>query len=419
VTGNAARAGAMVLVIAGSIGGCGGGGDGGGTIAAGPVANVQAITVNAGPTGLFPNSVMTSVTICVPGTASCQTIDNVQVDTGSSGLRLLASSVTIALPPIAVPGGTYSECAGFADGLIWGPLASADVKQAGESAASVPVQLIQDNASSPAVPANCAAQGATEDSLAALGANGILGVGPFLQDCGTYCSANADTIYYLCSSAGTCVPSTIPTASQLTNPVALFATDNNGVVVQLPAIADTGAASVAGSLIFGIGTQANNALSAPVIAVSDSGTDAGAFQAIYRGTVLPDSFFDTGSTGLYFDDASIAECPSSGVAGDLSGLYCPGPATALSSLPVNVTILGSNGVSASLTLAVANALYLFTQDGGSALDAFDDLGGPAGSTLAGSFDFGVPFFFGRRVYTGFEQRTGPAGTGPYFAYQTP
>jgi hypothetical protein len=306
----------------------------------------------------------------------------------------------------------------IADGVVWGQLASADVKQAGESAASVPVQLIQDNASSPAVPASCSAQGATEDTLAALGANGILGIGPFLQDCGTYCSANADTIY-ACSTAGTCVPATIPVASQVSNPAAMFATDNNGVVLQLPAIADAGATSADGSLIFGIGTQTNNAISTAVIAVPDSGPAAGAFQAIYHGTILPDSTFDSGSTGLYFSDASIADCPSTGAAGDLSGFYCPGPGTALSSVPVNVTIMGSNGVSASLMLAVANALYLFTQPGGSALGAFDDLGGPAGSTLPNAFDFGVPFFFGRSVFTAFEQRTTPAGSGPYFAYQTP
>ena len=282
---HASRAGPMAFLVAGIVAACGGGvgDDAGSTGAASPAANVQSITVNAGPTGQIPNSVMTSVTVCVPGTSTCQTIDNVQVDTGSSGLRLLASSVTIALPAIAAQGGIYSECAGFADGVVWGPLVSADVRQAGESAASVPLQLIQDNAASPAVPASCAAQGATEDTLDALGANGILGIGPFIQDCGPYCAANADTIYYACSTAGTCVPATIPLAGQVTNPVAMFATDNNGVVLQLPAIADAGATSVNGSLIFGIGTQANNAMSAPVIAVADTGPAAGAFQTTYRG----------------------------------------------------------------------------------------------------------------------------------------
>jgi Protein of unknown function (DUF3443) len=416
------RGAALLLLVAAVVAGCGGSGmsDTGSAAVVAPAANVQPVIVGAGPTGQFVNVVLTSVTICVPGTASCQTIDNVQVDTGSSGLRLLASAVTIALPAIAAPGGgTYSECAGFADGVVWGPVVLADVKQAGESAGSVPVQLIHDSAAPPAVPASCSAQGAPEDTLAQLGANGILGIGSFLQDCGSFCATNADTVYYACSAAGSCAPATIPTARQVANPAAMFASDNNGVILQLPAIAAAGATSVNGNLIFGIGTQANNALTAPVIAVPDSGPTAGSFQAVYRGTTLPNGFFDSGSTGIYFDDSSIAQCPSNSAAGDLSGLYCPGPATALSSLPVAVTIMGSNGVSAALTLTVANALFLFTQPGAAALGAFDDLGGTTGATLPNAFDFGVPFFFGRSVFTAFEQRTTPAGSGPYFASQTP
>jgi hypothetical protein len=42
--------------------------------------------------------VFTSVTICVPGQSSCQTIGGVLVDTGSSGLRLLGSAVSLTLP---------------------------------------------------------------------------------------------------------------------------------------------------------------------------------------------------------------------------------------------------------------------------------------------------------------------------------
>ena len=79
--------------------GCGGG-NAASTDVTPPVQNLQAITVNSGPTGQFANTMTTSVTVCVPGTASCQTIANVQVDTGSSGLRLLASAVSIALPRV-------------------------------------------------------------------------------------------------------------------------------------------------------------------------------------------------------------------------------------------------------------------------------------------------------------------------------
>ena len=42
---------------------------------------------------VYVNGLFTSVTICVPGTSSCQTLDGVLVDSGSSGLRLLASQV--------------------------------------------------------------------------------------------------------------------------------------------------------------------------------------------------------------------------------------------------------------------------------------------------------------------------------------
>ena len=35
---------------------------------------------------------------------------------------------------------------------------------------------------------------------------------------------------------------------------------------------------------------------------------------------------------------------------------------------------------------------------------------------AGSFDFGLPFYFGRRVATALENNTTSLGAGPYVAY---
>ncbi|HET6899476.1 MAG TPA: DUF3443 family protein, partial [Vicinamibacteria bacterium] len=72
-----------------------GGGAGGPTTASAPVVNnVQPVQVDLGPTGDYVNGIFTSVTICVPGTTRCQSIDDVLVDSGSVGLRLLASVVT-------------------------------------------------------------------------------------------------------------------------------------------------------------------------------------------------------------------------------------------------------------------------------------------------------------------------------------
>ena len=160
-------------------------------------------------------------------------------------------------------------------------LAVADVNMGGERAASVSIQLIQDNGLGPAVPASCSAQGTVEDSQALLGANGILGVGLFLQDCGAYCASTADAIYFVCASDTQCSPAPIPLALQVANPAAFFAQDNNGVILQLPAIGANGAAAVDGNMIFGIGTQSNNGLAAATIGVSD-----GAFSVVYRGRTL-------------------------------------------------------------------------------------------------------------------------------------
>ncbi len=58
------------------------------TVAQSATPNVQPISVTKIATGTR-NMLQTSVTICVPGTNTCQTIDNIQVDTGSQGLRIL------------------------------------------------------------------------------------------------------------------------------------------------------------------------------------------------------------------------------------------------------------------------------------------------------------------------------------------
>lgn len=405
------------LLVALSVCSCGGGG-GSSSAAATPSGNIQPISVNAGPTGQVPNLVLTSVTICVPGTTTCQTIPNVVVDTGSTGLRLLASAVTVDLPAVegSLSGHSYSECAGFADGVVWGPLRRADVKLAGEKASAISMQLIQDQAGAPHIPGSCAAQGTPQDSLALLGANGILGVGLFLQDCGSFGAINITTMYYDCTaSPEACSEASLAVASQVSNPAAFFAQDNNGVILQLPAIADAGGASVSGSMIFGIGTQTNNALMASIIPVPADGANAGNFTALYQGVTLASRFFDSGSSGLFFDDSSITTCASSGIA---NGFYCPGSPSALSAVPITVTITGIQGGSVSVGGLISNAEFLFSQSGSATLNAFDDLAGPAGATLPDAFDFGVPFFFGRSVFTAFEQRSTPNGAGPYFAFQS-
>jgi hypothetical protein len=385
---------------------CGGGGGGGSLSAASSAptgSNVADIVVDAGPTSTSPdvNTLFTTVTVCVPGTASCQTIDHIQVDTASYGLRVLAPVLTLSLPvQTAANGASLLECTQFVDGYSWGPVTLADVKITGESASSVPVQVIGDP-SFASVPANCSNIGPAEDTVAAFGANGILGVGVFAQDCGAGCVSTLDNgFYYACSSTA-CQATTVPLVSQVQNPVTFFATDKNGVVIELPSVAEAGAATVQGFLIFGIDTQTNNKSGSQSVLMVDA--SAGNFTTVFNGQSLTQSFLDTGSNGYYFNDTALQQCTQT----NFTKFYCPANPQTLSAM-----LQGQNAVSASVNFTVTDAETLGANNPG--FVAFATIAGTFPS--ADAFDWGLPFYFGRTVYTAIEQATTAVGTGPYVAF---
>jgi Protein of unknown function (DUF3443) len=355
--------------------------------------NVQPITVSTAP-GLTRNMLTTSVTVCQPGTSNCTTIDNIQVDTGSHGLRILASALppSLTLAAVGSGSGVTGQCAVFGGGYTWGAVRSADVRMAGQLAASIPIQLIADPAL-PTVPADCASSGPSMLSVTSLRSNGILGVGLFAADCGSGCVNMAlPRWYYSCDASGTCLASTQALAQQVTNPVSRFALDNNGVVIDLPAIADGGAASVSGSMIFGIGTQANNTLDGA--SVVKANTQTGYVETTSAGQTYAQSYIDSGSNGLFFSSSQFPQC---------GYWYCPG-----STQTANASITGIDGVSNTVSFAVGNSRALFA----SANNAFNNLAG----AVSNGFGWGLPFFFGRRVYTAIASHATPAGPGPYYAF---
>ncbi len=378
--------------------GCGGTGSTGFSTGGSSSQNSQAISVNAGPTGQHANGLFTSVIVCFPGSPSCQTIPNVLVDTGSSGLRILNTAIQLTLPvQNAANGNPLVECAQFADGFTWGPVKLADVKLAGKSASNIPIQII--DPSTFTIPTACSNTGTPENTLGTLLANGVLGVGNFRQDCGPACVNPGPGFYFACSSSSTCNETGATLAQQLQNPVWMFSGDNNGVVIQLPQIPASGAPSASGSIIFGIGTQSNNALgSATVLTLAPNGT----FSTTLGATTYSGSFMDSGSNGIFFLDSAttgIPVCP-----GGNSGFYCP--TTTQNFL---VTNQGAGAATTVVNLSVANAQTLFSNANN---NAFNNLAGPN----PGSFDWGLPFFFGRTVFTAIEGQTTPGGTGPYLAY---
>jgi Protein of unknown function (DUF3443) len=395
------RRGRFLVVICAGVGvwaGCGGGASSSNSNPAGGSnsgGNVQAVSVNGGPNGNYANGLFTSVTVCVPGSSNCQAINDVLVDTGSYGLRILSSALTLSLPQqTASSGNAIAECVPFMASLTWGPVEMADIHIAGESASSVPIQVLSDTAFP--LPTQCKNRGLpTQDTLQTLGANGILGIGIFPQDCGTACTQTASNpgVYYACTSSS-CLVTTESVSAQVQNPVPLFANDNNGVLIELPSVSGP-EASLSGSLIFGIGTQSNNSLgSAKVYTLNPSNV---AVTTTFQSQAYSNSFLDSGSNALFFP-STIPQCTKA------KGFYCPASTENLSA-----TITGANNASAPISFSVGNAEILFANPGDA---VFNDLAGPA----SGVFDWGLPFFFGRNVFTAIDGAATPGGQGPYWAF---
>jgi len=408
-----------VLMVA-----CGGGGGGGsstpiqnvsrsgpGTLIPIPTppvpGNVVPIAIDAGPvSGVSQiNVAYVSVTVCTPGTsgnvATCQTIDHVMLDTGSSGLRLLNSALysNLNLPVVKNSSNqAIGECMTFADGITWGSVRTADIYLGGEVATSVPIQVIGDQPGGvPGIPNTCSYYGAPEDTQALLGANGILGVGLFANDCDACLSQIVDGTYYTCTStkcSESVTPQTVP------NPVAIFSQDNNGVLIDLPSVSAAGATNLPGYLYFGIGTQTNNQLvnnqqgSATVYATDSYGN----FSTTYNGTSMT-SYIDSGSNAVFFYDTSVHKCSVS------TWAYCPPSPLSLSAIntaasgsnasPVNFSIVNIDGLAGNVTAA--------------------NIGG---TSARGQFAWGLPFFFGQKVFTAISGVTPPTGVpaGPFWAY---
>jgi hypothetical protein len=299
------------------------------------------------------------------------------------------------------------ECMSFGGGQTWGPVALADVTLAGESATKLPVQIMDDT--NTGAPAACGANGTLINGVSGFGANGVLGVGVFAEDCGAACvnPATPLPLYYGCTAAGVCTAENIALASQVTNPVALFAADNNGIIVSLPNLQNAnGDMSVTGQMTFGIATQSDNAL--PAMGLTVLGADArGDFTATYNGgtTVLP-ALIDSGTDSYSFDDPTMAVCAS----GTYVGYYCPVVAPQ-SVFAVNMGAgmnTGMNSGTNTVDFAIADPNSFVANAA-----AFINLGGGGGSTR---LTWGMPFFYGRKIYIGIDQRASGTYTGPFYAY---
>ncbi len=391
-----------------------GGGSSGGGLSAG--ANSVVAVIDGGPNGNAPNTLYTSVQVCAHGSSTnCQIIDHIQVDTASYGFRVLAPVLTVSgLAPTTDPSGNaIIECTAFVDGYSWGPVTTVDLTVGGLTASNIPIQVIGDSASANMVPSSCSNGQTAENTVAAFGANGILGVGFFAEDCGSYCASGTTAPpgqYYACSNAGICNPTLVSKAQQVLNPVPLFGTNSNGVVIQVPQVYSPGASTATANVIFGIGTETNNQLTAAHL-FGVYGSDCqvysgcpGTFISTYAGTTEA-GFLDSGSNAYFFEDSSINNCVAPN-----PGFYCPA-----ASLALTATIQGVNAQpnAVNVNFTIDNALTLFSTGD----FALPTLGGGS-SSLGASFDWGMPFFYGKTMFFAMEGATvaGASSAGPWVGF---
>lgn len=373
--------------------------------------NTAALVVDSGPNRNSVNQLFTTITLCKPASLTqCQTLSHVLVDTGSTGLRILASvmSSSLQLSPVQGTGGTpVFGCANFLDGsYAWGPVALADIRIGGEVASNTPIQVVGKSAyNNLARP--CSSSGTAIQSTNQLGATAILGVGLNKQDCGSACDPLTGNnpqngIYFRCTdtSCSSVSGTTLGIAQQLQQPVAQFASDNNGLAVVLGNVASNGQVSQTGTLVFGLGTQANNQFGGLTTLLTDAYGNINT-QVAGSGPLsalsLPTSFLDSGSNGLFFD-SSITQC-----VGSNATFYCP--ASSIST----TAVLQSGSATKSVAFTIGNADSLLSGTNA----AVPALGGTVGDST--TFDWGLPLFYGRTVVIGIEGQASAFGTGPLYA----
>jgi hypothetical protein len=407
------------------------------------VNNTVPVTAGLTSSGGRINGVFVSVTVCGPAVLpvgqnppggpppppTCQTIPNILIDTGSVGLRLIETGTVdgLSLPVVTDSNGnTMQECVQFADfSYAWGPVARATIQIAGETAAQVPLEFETPNTGIPIqiitqpdfvttpAPADCLASPPSGgvpiavNTVQTLGANGILGVGSFLQDCGSACASSPPRNQYFSCPSGLCSVASVPQNLQIWNPVAAFAYDNNGLVLSLPYAPPGGSGPVTGSLIFGNGTQSNNTFgNVTLFAIDSYGNFPQVTLVTQPSPFLPampvvnylspqnGSYLDSASPAIYFSDAqslAVPECLNSD--GQPLGLYCPSTLT-----PFFAQVYGTNKASETLSWYVENATGLLSSQN----SVFSTLGGDSGINVSTDYaDFGLPFFLSHTVYVGF------------------
>lgn len=364
-------------------------------------ANVMPVSVSGSLCGSnkYTNMPCVKIRLCEPGTSNCQDIDNILLDTGSYGLRVFKSLITLDLPEVKNGLIPYGTCATFGTGAMWGSVHRSDIilgdlSLGGEKAPDIPLQLVDKDYSN--YSSNCS-NGEVDESPTDAYYNGILGIGQFVQDCGTGCTTNTNNNIYFTCTGTTCSKSTIPLNKQVANPINYLPTNNNGSILALPDVSSIGSSSVSGVLILGVGTSTNNAPDDDMYFFQASST-TGYIKSTYKGRTTR-ALFDSGTNAYAFYDNTLVNCSG-------SSYYCP---SSLLNLSVNQE--GFNLISVNFDFMVEHPGNIFI--GGKYV--FNNIAFEI-SHSHNFFIYGLPFHLGKAIFMGIDGKSSSLGSGMYWAY---
>jgi Protein of unknown function (DUF3443) len=341
-----------------------------------------------------PQTPFISIKICSPDNPSnCQIIDHIEVDTGSSGLRIAYDALSPALrsgkrqlPLVSTGGSILTECETYVSSFAYGPIVRADVFIAGEKATDSKIQIFGHPRYT--VPRDCRQQGGADlHTPQTFGANGLIGVSfEELDDFALYYNCQSNTTQCVRNSKFLGIPNT----------VTQFAKNNNGVVLSLPALTTPDSLDpVEGTLTFGISTQNNNTPGINTLTLINDGTTSdrsGTFDAKVGSTWYM-GYIDSGTDTIYFFDdldPALKPCPASGW---YAGFYCP---TKPQNLVFNLADTGTRKTKGAFNYTVANASIALA----SSPFAYTNIGGisSSSSNLDNAMAFGLSVFFGNNMY---------------------
>ena len=362
---------------------------------------------------------MVTITICIPNSTQCFAVPNMLIDSGSTGVRIF-SSVLPANAESLFSGTGQSECYYFAGNNVhWGPVKYANVQMGGETANSIPIMIIDSSYgdggkaclkqidSANGTPAG--SSGAAYLDSPSSGYNGILGVKFLMHDCDQGCvtNSNAYPAYYNCSGT-TCTMAAASLNNQVVNPVGFLPHDNNGIVIQFPAVNGLESGPVTGYAIFGIGTQDNNTPPADLKVLQSDITDEtddcyAALPAVQAGSKTC-SFLDTGSRAYFLAEPRVTTL-------DPYGFYQP-----TSPVVVKATLESyQSNITKDIQFTFANEESALNSPTAA---VFPQLAAqePGAINTTNSLDLGIPYYFGRTVYMGFEGKSSTLGHDAFWAF---